>query len=89
VIKTKRTPSAASKHKETSLGSTDNSLEAPSTSKQNPKNATDSPQLILNSCRGKSYTKNQATCRIVNSKKLPFDIRPSNNRKMKWKMEEV
>jgi hypothetical protein len=88
VIRKVNTPSKSSKGKDTSAGSSDSSLEGTQHLLLQIKNATDSPQVKLIEGRGKSYTKNIQPCRIVNSKKLPFDLNPRTHKKRKSNLEE-
>lgn len=78
VIKKKRAASISSKGKDTSIGSSDSSVEGISQTNEKNKNTTESSQTKKILERGKSYTKNVMPCRIVNSKKLPFDLNPRN-----------
>lgn len=89
VIRRVNTPSKSSKGKDTSAGSSDSSLEGTQQVFVNIKNATESPQIKLNISRGKSYTKNLQPCRIVNSKKLPFNLNQRGIQKRKSNLEEI
>ena len=89
VIRRVSTPSKSSKGKDTSAGSSDSSLEGTQHLFANIKNATESPQINLKDCRGKSYTKNIHPCRIVNSKKLPFNLNQRGIQKRKSNLEEI
>ena len=88
MIRRVSTPNKSSKGKDTSAGSSDSSLEGTQQLKLALKNATDSPQIKLGEGRGKSYTKNLQPCRIVNSKKLPFDLNPRTHKKRRSNLEE-
>lgn len=81
------TPSKSSKGKDTSAGSSDSSLD------EHPfpvgKSATESPQVKLAEGRGKSYSKQLQPCRIVNSKKLPFNLNQRGTARRKWNLEEM
>jgi hypothetical protein len=89
VIRRVSTPSKSSKGKDTSAGSSDSSLEGTQNLFTNAKNATESPQIKLIDGRGKSYSKNLQPCRIVNSKKLPFNLNNRGIQKRKSILEEL
>jgi hypothetical protein len=89
VVRRVNTPSKSSKGKDTSAGSSDSSLEGTQNVFGNIKNATDSPQIKMSDGRGKSYTKNMQPCRIVNSKKLPFNLNQRGIQKRKSNLEEM
>ena len=86
VIRKQRTTSRSSKEgKDTSAGS-ESSLDG--VQDLLLKNATDSPQVKLEGSRGKSLSRHLQPCRIVNSKKLPFDLNQALQKKRKSKFEE-
>jgi hypothetical protein len=89
VIRKKRTPSLSSKGKDTSAGSSDNSLEAIQDSEERGKKVGDSPATKRTLSRGKSHTKNGMPCRIVNSKKLPFELHTRSQPKKRPNLEQV
>lgn len=83
MIRKINTPSASSKGKQTTTGSHDSSLEMQKDS-SSIKNATPSiERKNAPTGRGRSESKHIMTCRIVNSKKLPFDVRPKNRKPAK------
>jgi hypothetical protein len=86
---TVRTPTLSSKGKISTTGSSENSFEGNQQSTQHPKNATEFLLARKSGSRERSSFRNPLPCRIVNSKKLPFDLHPRTLSRRKSQMEEM
>ena len=85
MIRKVRAPSASSKGRRTATGSEESSLDLKKESHE--KSATDQLSKNNSSARGKSESKHVLTCRVVNSKKLPFDLQSQRQKKKTGQQE--
>lgn len=88
MIRKVRLPSVSSKGKQTTTDSHDSSLDSQKEA-SGIKNATPSIEKKDATVRGRSEGKHMMTCRIVNSKKLPFQLRPQNVKRYRPSLEEM